>query len=362
MDRPLFTIPLPAYDSQLVGDLFEIEKLKQRQPGSTVHPGVLDEVRQVVQMLDCLGSARLDGNNTTNDEVVQSVALNARNATRALREITNLERATRWIDLVYADNPEHAIDKRFVDELHRLTMMHMRSPAKKADSERRRLFGELIAFINAPRSIRYELLRIAIAYHRFLYLQPYGDGNGRVARLLMYAMLSRAGVRTVNGHVVNPTAIFSQDTATYRKILSNANDLSESSTLAWCSFVLWGLRQAFTKTTLLCDDDVLTPQVLEPALREVRDRDIITRKEFAVLRNVLSDGIADAPIIRKYYPDFTPAALSMMILRYKRCGLLAPYPDSNSRRYVVKFSGPLLLRPMINALDRAGYLPQHLTP
>jgi hypothetical protein len=49
--------------------------------------------------------------------------------------------------------------------------------------------------------------------------------------------------------------------------------------------------------------------------------------------------------------------VSQIIAGYKHRGLIAPYPSSNSRRYIVKFSGPMLLRSLITTLDGAGYLP-----
>jgi Fic family protein len=38
------------------------------------------------------------------------------------------------------------------------------------------------------------LVAIAAAHHRLLWIHPFADGNGRVARLLSHALLRRAGV------------------------------------------------------------------------------------------------------------------------------------------------------------------------
>jgi Fic family protein len=39
-----------------------------------------------------------------------------------------------------------------------------------------------------------QILQVAIAHHRFNYIHPFPDGNGRVSRLLSHAMAQRAGI------------------------------------------------------------------------------------------------------------------------------------------------------------------------
>jgi Fic family protein len=39
---------------------------------------------------------------------------------------------------------------------------------------------------------KYDLMKVALARHRFAWLHPFSNGNGRVVRLLTYAMLSGA--------------------------------------------------------------------------------------------------------------------------------------------------------------------------
>lgn len=382
MDRPLFTIPIPTYDSQIVGDILELERLKLRPLSGTTHPAIFFEIKYVFHMLESLGSARIEGNRTTIDDLVESAVRGERDSTEQLREIANIEDAMAWIEEVFARDPDHRIDERFLQELHRLTVKNLRSPADGGEGDEKPgkfragdvritgtsfvpprgtrlpgLIDELIDFLNAPRSGQYDLLRIALAHHRFLYIHPFRNGNGRVVRLLTYAMLVRAGYRVDNGRIINPTAVFCHDRAAYMHALSTADDLAESSALTWCSFVLKGLRRELAKIDNLLNADVLFPQILEPTLREARDRDIISRTEYGVLSDIVRHQIADSSIIKQHYPDKSASVISQTIAGYKRRGLLAPYPDPNSRKYVVKFSGPLLLRSLMNALDRAGYLP-----
>ena len=45
---------------------------------------------------------------------------------------------------------------------------------------------ELVAFINRRDPPKYDLMKVAIAHHRFGWIHPFSNGNGRVVRLLTY--------------------------------------------------------------------------------------------------------------------------------------------------------------------------------
>jgi Fic family protein len=382
MDRPLFTIPIPHYDSQLVEDILDVEKLKLRPLVGTTQPAIFFEIKFVFHMMESLGSARIEGNRTTIDDLVESAVLGERDSTEQLREIANIEDAMTWIEEVFERDPDQTIDERFLKELHRLTVKNLRCPTDGGEGDEKpgkfragdvritgtsfipprgvqlpALIDELITFVNAPRNSRFDLLRIAMAHHRFVHIHPFRNGNGRVVRLLTYAMLVRAGYRVDDGRIINPTAVFCHDRAAYMNALSAADAMTDDATLAWCSFVLSGLRRELAKIDNLLNAEVLFPQILVPTLIEARDRGIISKIEYDVLTDIVQHQIADSSVFRHHYPNKSPSMVSQIIAGYKQRGLIAPYPSSNSRRYIVKFSGPMLLRSLITTLDRAGYLP-----
>lgn len=66
---------------------------------------------------------------------------------------------------------------------------------------------ELFDFINEETSPKYDLLKMAIAHHRFMWIHPYGNGNGRVGRLFTYALLVKAGFN-VHGKNTKPNSNF----------------------------------------------------------------------------------------------------------------------------------------------------------
>lgn len=91
-----------------------------------------------------------------------------------------------------------------------------------------------------------QLVSVGAAHHRLLWIHPFLDGNGRVARLVAHAMLKRAGVGSSLWSVSRGLA---RRVADYRRLLDGAdaprrNDLdgrgtlSESALVEFCEFFL----------------------------------------------------------------------------------------------------------------------------
>ena len=69
------------------------------------------------------------------------------------------------------------------------------------------------------------LVAIAAAHHRLLWIHPFADGNGRVARLLSHALLRRSGVGSPLWSVARGLA---RNIDAYRAYLARADDPPQS--------------------------------------------------------------------------------------------------------------------------------------
>ncbi|WP_171253366.1 Fic family protein, partial [Acinetobacter baumannii] len=66
---------------------------------------------------------------------------------------------------------------------------------------------------------------VALAHHRFGWIHPFGNGNGRVVRLFTYSLLIKYGFNvTTGGGILNPTAVFCNDRNKYYEMLSIADN------------------------------------------------------------------------------------------------------------------------------------------
>jgi len=380
-------IPSPLFDSKAVGYIIELERLKERTLFGSTYPDIFFQIKTVFHLLESLGSARIEGNRTTIDELVEATINGEQDSTESLREISNIEDAMSWIENVFRTSSSKQIDEDFLLELHRLTVKNLRSPVEGGEGDVKpgafrsnavsikgaqhtppspfelpRLIEEFVDFINQPADSRYDLLRIAIAHHRFEYIHPFRNGNGRVGRLLTYAMLVRAGFKVDEGRILNPSAVFCNDRSAYMAALSHADSGTDEALLSWCEFVLGGLQTEIVKIDRLLNRHVIEGEVLLPALDLAKERGNISRQEWQILRAVQVEQIADAGLFKRFYPGKSPASVSQVIARFKKHGLIRSTPNENSRKYIVNYLGKDLLRPLVSKIDEAGFLPIRREP
>ncbi len=126
---------------------------------------------------------------------------------------------------------------------------------------------ELFNFINKANPPQYDLLKVAIVHHRFVWIHPFDNSNGKVVRLLTYAMLIKYGFRVhIGGRIINPTAVFCNNRENYYRYLSLAGDGSDESLLLWCEYVLDGLKNEISKIDKLLDYEFLAKNILFPVV------------------------------------------------------------------------------------------------
>jgi Fic family protein len=91
-----------------------------------------------------------------------------------------------------------------------------------------------------------QVIAIAAAHHRFLWIHPFYDGNGRVARLMSHSMLKRMGIGSSLWSVARGLA---HNVGQYKELLMSADaprqsdldgrgSLSQEAFVAFCKFFL----------------------------------------------------------------------------------------------------------------------------
>lgn len=201
----------PSFDSDLIDVLTELEKLRTLRLGGDVHPQIFMQLKTIFHMLESIGSARIEGNHTTLADYVESQLENAPQPSEQLAEIRNIETAMRYIGETLGEGDP--ISEHFIRELHSLTVNGLQREGDKTPGQYRQhavaiaqsshlppeairvadYMQELVAFINQPDKPKYDLMKIALAHHRFGWIHPFGNGNGRTVRLLTYALLVKYG-------------------------------------------------------------------------------------------------------------------------------------------------------------------------
>lgn len=368
----------PLFGSKLNTLILELDYLRKKPLEGTTYPHIFFQLKSIFHLLESIGSARIEGNRTTLAEYIERKIEGSRTRDERFLEIENNERA---LDFIEKNIDNRKIDRAFLSEIHMIVTKDLSLPPEGEGSrnpgEYRRdnvriggtkfmppdftqiesYMEELFLFINKNDPPQYDLLKTAIAHHRFAWIHPFDNGNGRVVRLLTYAMLIRYGFRVhIGGRIINPTAVFCSDRKKYYHYLSVADGGTNEELLRWCEYVLEGLKNEINKIDKLLSYEYLKGKILLPALKFALEREYITEKEYKILRLVAKKQIIKAADIKSFFPDKLPSEISRMIRRLKNKKMLQAI-KKGSRKYVLIFENNYLLRGIIETLDKEQFLP-----
>lgn len=364
----------PAFDSPLVDVLTELEHLRRLQLAGTTPAPVFFQLKRVFHMLESLGSARIEGNHTTLADYVESSLEGGATTGDHLREIANIEQAMAYIES--AMEPGAAISEHFIRELHAIAVRDLVREGDATPGAYRSTgvriaqsshlppeavqvpgyMQELVAYINQADPPKYDLIKVALAHHRFGWVHPFGNGNGRVVRLLTYALMIKYGFNVkAGGRVLNPTAVFCSDRDQYYAMLSTADAGTPAGLEQWCVYVLQGVLAELKKVDQLTRYDYLTSQILNPALHYARGRSLITAQEEAVLAAAIKKGVVKAADLSSAMPDLNATQRTYQIKRLVERKMLQPI-QPNSRQYTIGFDNSYLMRGVIHALSNASFI------
>ena len=364
----------PGFDSPLVDVLTELEHLRRLQLAGTTPSPVFFQLKHVFHMLESLGSARIEGNHTTLADYVESSLEGGATGADQLREITNIEQAMAYIES--SMEPGAKISEHFIRELHALTVRdlvregddtpgayrtkgvqiaqaeHLPPDAVQVQS----YMQELVAFINQTDAPKYDLIKVALAHHRFGWVHPFSNGNGRVVRLLTYALLIKYGFNVkTGGRVLNPTAVFCSDREKYYTMLACADLGTQTDLEQWCIYVLQGVLTELKKVDQLTRYDYLKSKILLPALTYARSRGLITAQEEAILQAAVGAGVAKAADLSVAMPGLNETQRTYQIKKLVERKMLQPI-QPKSRQYTLGFDNNYLMRGVIYALSQESFI------
>lgn len=368
----------PPFGSNLNTLILELDYLRKKPLGGTTHPGIFSQLKEIFHTLESIGSARIEGNRTTIAEYVERKIEGRKTKEEKFLEIENNEYA---LDFIEKNIENSEINRLFLSEFHKIITKNLTPPPQGEGSRNPgdyrknnvtiahsshlppdastvpAYMDELFDFINRQDPPQYDLLKVALAHHRFAWIHPFDNGNGRVVRLLTYAMLIKYGFKVnIGGRIINPTAVFCSDREKYYQFLSIADQGDDKSLLNWCEYVLSGLKNEINKIDRLLDYNYLNQKILLPALDFALERKYITENEFKILLVAAKKQVIQAGDLKSLFPNKLPAEISRIIRRLREKRMLQP-ENRNTRKYILKFENNFLLRGIIEMLDKENFLP-----
>lgn len=358
----------PSFGSELMTTILNLDHLKKMQLGGSTHPQIFFQLKDIFHLLESVGSARIEGNRTTISEYIEQKIDSNMPSEERFSEIANVEAAMIFIEESINFGTE--ITPYFIRQLHQLAVEGLEREGDKTPGAYRTwnvaiqqsshtppehyqildYMTELFEFINKEDPEQYDLIKVATAHHRFTWIHPFGNGNGRVVRLLTYAMLIKYGFNVKDGKLLNPTAVFCNDRDVYYAKLSEADAGNHE---AWISYVLGGIATEIEKINRLLEHDVLLEQVLLPTLKRARERDVINANELKVLsvaatKQVFKSGdLPDSLALRQR---------TQVIAKLKERKFITPLKEGG-REYIINFINNPLMKSLLYTLEAEGFIP-----
>ncbi len=376
----------PPFDSELVDLIVDLDQLRRKKLGGSTHPAIFFQLKNIFHTLESIGSARIEGNHTTITEFIETKINTTNNAgiskDEKIREIQNGEKALEYIDRQIGELGGQ-ITASFLSEVHKIVVDGLTphpdgEGSKKPGAYRNEpvvitnsdvvtvefplvpsFMNDLITFIQNPDAEKYDLLKTAIAHHRFTIIHPFDNGNGRTVRLLTYSMLVKQGFNVNVGRILNPTAIFCSDREDYYKMLGLADKGTESGLQEWSEYVLKGLRTEIEKVDKLLDYSYLSKKILEVAVSHALERKLITDIEANILKIAIDKQVIQQSDIKHLFPGKDASQVSRVIKKLLTENIITTERESK-RKYILNFQNSYLLRGIVRALDNEGFLPTGL--
>ena len=367
----------PSFGSELTDLIIELDYLRKKPLGGSTHPKVFFQLKHIFHTLESIGSARIEGNNTTIAEYIETKLEGSKKVTPRIKEIQNIEKAMAFIEENVKDSP---INRAFISEMHKMIVDGLNPPPggegdstpgqyRKSNLKINKsshkppewlkvddYMNELFDFVNKEDSPKYDLLKAAMAHHRFVWIHPFGTGNGRTVRLFTYAMLVKTGFNVNVGRIINPTAVFCSNRNDYYTYLSEADKGTDEGITTWIKYVLKGLKEEIEKIDKLLDYNFLRKEILIPTISHSLERKYITDSEAKILRKAIDKQEMQAADVKEFFVGKADAEVSRQIRKLIDKKMLVPEKEG-TRKYVLRFENSYLLRSVIKSLGEKGFLP-----
>ena len=369
----------PSFDSPLMDVMIELEHLRKTRISGTTPGIIFFQIKKIFHLLESLGSARIEGNRTTISEYLELVATSDHSSlfNEQIAEIQNLEKALQYID----ENIEAGshISENFIRELQTIAVDGLKREGDKSAGQYRThavfisgsehlppdpsivpgLMNDLAKFINNEDPSKYDLMKVALVHHRFGWIHPFGNGNGRTVRLLTYAMLIKYGFNVGDfGRILNPTAVFCCNREQYYEMLSKADTGEVDKLEEWCTYVLQGILTERRKLDLLTDYAEVQQKILLPSLLGAKQRGLFSDSEFTILMMAIKNVSITASDVTKAL-DVKSANATYQLRKLRERGVLIPIAEGK-REYSLSLEAPELMLGVISALDKYGLIPATL--
>jgi Fic family protein len=358
----------PDFDSQLTTMIIELDFLRKKILQGNTPSHIFFQLKTLYHVLESIYSARIEGNHTTIIKYLEQKVESKPSLDEKFREIANIEKCLQWIESI--DKIE--INQDFIKKIHTIITSDLVSEGDATPGIYRQdqvaigkseylppvpeLVGELMSelenFILKGEQSKYDLIKMATIHHRFTWIHPFNNGNGRTVRALTFALLRKYGF--IKSRIINPTAIFCKSRANYYKFLSIADSGDKSGLEKWVSYVLQGLKDEILKIDKLTEIDFVRSSLLIPVVQYNHKNSFLSDLERDILISCLQDDqcVLTAGVVKTSFASFK---ITRQIKKMLSNNLLI---NLSPRKYTINLAHPKLQTSLAYQLENLGFLPE----
>lgn len=367
-----FKLPIVNFDSNLVQLIMQLEVLRNQNIKMDISSILFAQVKNIFYMIESLQSARIEGNRTTISDYV-TAKLEKDETSENIKEIQNIENAIEFVNLCYSENKDFKLSAHFLKELHSIITKELTNEGSKESGKFRTCnvsinnaehtppdmllvndyMEKLINWINQEDKMQMQLLKVAIAHHSFTWIHPFDNGNGRMSRILTYAMLIQYGFNMA--YLLNSTAVFCIDRNKYFDMLQLADKNTNESQLIWCEYVLNGLYNEMSKVSKLMHKEFIIEKIIMPAINRALELHFINNEYKKVLELCLKKENIKSKDIQNIFPNKTLRQVTSLIAKMIEANLLLKM-DENARTYTINLLCKDLSRGLIESLYNEKFI------
>ena len=280
----------PSFDDKISSLIFNILAREYYVRNINLPKHILKDFGGLLNLFESHYSARIEGNKTSVISILEhNLKPSLKKEKDSIKEVNNIHKCINWIN----SQGSFCIDHKFFFELsERVAQGLIREGDSNAGAYRnlrvriagttytppnplkvKNLMDDLIHFINDDTSPhQYNLIKVALAHERFEAIHPFNNGNGRIGRLLSYAMLKAYKSPFID--YINPTSIFCKQREKYYKLLELSQTNQANGKENFVLFFLTGVYEEVKKSELITNRKYLEQNFFFPVINSLEISEI----------------------------------------------------------------------------------------
>ena len=369
------------FNSKLMDNIFEFEELRdssnmaKKFRNSGTKPSIFFSFISIFQIVESIASTRIEWNHTTVSNFIDKLNSkdNEDNTDEWIKEIKNNFEARNYIDDLYRSEKNIVINRKFISELHTILMKWL-NPDKEWDTtpgEYRKsnveiswswhtppdytqvgdYMDELIDFINEDHWKKFDLIKISLAHHRFVWIHPFKNWNWRMVRLLTYALLLKYWYDFNQISLMNTSSLLCLNRKQYYKFLEEADNWDKENLLKWCEFATSSMCAEVKNIKKFFNGEFVN-SILEKWIKKLREEKIVDEKESEMLKLLYSKwGIDNKTIQENLWYD--TSIISRKFRHLKEIWLITHF--WKTKQYIPLYENRIIFMDIYHNLIKAGF-------